>query len=146
VQSESFSNAQQQMEQQADDNERALREEWGTEYEGKTELARRAFKATFGDQLDEIAGVMVDGVQLGNHPVFVKAFQELGARMSEEGFAGSPQAAGFGQSPEQARQQIAEMESNRETQKALIDKGHPEHFALKRKHAALYAAAYPEER
>jgi len=145
MQSESYEGMKERIDQAGADSEQELKAEWGTAFDANSELAKRAFRATFGDSLDQVAGLVVDGRLLGDHPVFIKAFHGLGSRMAEDGFAGSGPTSGFAMTPDQAISQIAEMEASREVQKALVDKGHPEHAAVRRKHDALYRAAYPEE-
>ena len=145
AQSQSFESVQEQMAAAGEQSEKALREEWGAEFDGNSQLATRAFKATFGEAFEQIASLVVDGKMLGDHPVFIKAFHNLGSRMQEDGFAGASATTGFAQSPESAQAQITEMEASREIQQAFVDRGHPEHAAVKRKLDALYRAAYPEE-
>ena len=145
AQTQSFESMQEQMVSAGQQSEQALREAWGAEFDGNSQLATRAFKATFGESFEQIASLVVDGKMLGDHPVFIKAFHNLGSRMQEDGFAGASATSGFAQTPESAQMQIAEMEASREIQQAYTDRGHPEHGAVKRKLDALYRAAYPEE-
>ena len=145
VQTGAWGELQQQIEQGAQESDKSLRNEWGSAYAGNVELSMRAFKATFGDQSGNIAELVVDGRRLGDHPTFVKAFQALGARMAEDGFLGGGGTTAFAPTPENAQQQIEEMEKNRDVQAAFLDKSHPEHAPVRRKLAALYSAAYPEK-
>lgn len=66
--------------------EAELKKEWGDDYKANATLAERAAKKYGGDDLVEFfSNVTVDGVQLANHPMIVKAFGEIGRHMGEHG-------------------------------------------------------------
>ena len=61
-----------------------LTREWGGEYKANAELAMRAAEVFGGDDLMEMVDrAEIDGVKLGNHPQFVKAFAAVGRAMRE---------------------------------------------------------------
>jgi len=68
-----------------------LRREWGKDFDGNVQAAQRAAKVFGGDDFAKLVSEgTIGGVPLANHPAFIKAFAQVGRRMSEDGF----QAAG----------------------------------------------------
>lgn len=63
-----------------------LKREMGQDFDRNTEYARRAAKQ-FGDEgfLEWLDKATVDGMTLNVHPMFVKAFAQIGRRAGEEG-------------------------------------------------------------
>ncbi len=66
-----------------------LKTEWGSDYDKKLELTKRAFTHFSGEEFDKF---LVD-TGIGNHPAFIKAFHAIGAAMGEDF---SPQGKGPG--------------------------------------------------
>lgn len=66
--------------------EAALRKEWGDDYDANAAMAHAAATQYGGeDFLQFLTDVTVDGVQLSNHPAFIKAFATVGRHMGEHG-------------------------------------------------------------
>ena len=94
--------AQEQATQQA--NEAAvnkLKDEWkGDAFKVNTELATRAFKK-FGGDSDEVSKFIneskVDGVPLGNHPMFLKVFASIGQAISDSSLGEGGRGGGTGE-------------------------------------------------
>ena len=63
----------------------ALRREWGSDYEANLNSAKHAV-AEFGDDAFKafVNTKTIDGVPLGNHPVFTRIFATIGRRMGED--------------------------------------------------------------
>ena len=62
-----------------------LDKEWGDDAETNIEYANRAAKAFGGEEFVEfLQEKEADGVQLGNHPAYLRAFAEIGRRMGED--------------------------------------------------------------
>lgn len=75
----------------------ALRRDWGRNFESQMELADRAFRRFFGKDTDVARQVTLsDGSKLGNNPLVIRAFAEIGRQIGESGapFGDSPGAAG----------------------------------------------------
>lgn len=78
----------------------ALKVEWqGDTFKVKTELAARAFKALSND----VAGAdkwleetRIDGVQVGNHPMFLRIFANVGSKISNDSIASGDSRSGSG--------------------------------------------------
>lgn len=68
-------------------NVTALQQEFGLDYDRNLELARRAAR-TFGNEsfVDFLESKTVDGVPLGGHPAFVRAFAQIGRATNEPPF------------------------------------------------------------
>lgn len=61
-----------------------LAREWGGDFKASAELAARAAEVFGGDDLMELVDrAEIDGVKLGDHPQFVKAFAAVGRAMRE---------------------------------------------------------------
>jgi hypothetical protein len=65
--------------------EAGLRREWGADHERNLACAQRAVTA-FGDDgfVDFLEAQEVEGVKLGDHPAFLRAFAAIGRAMSED--------------------------------------------------------------
>lgn len=62
-----------------------LRQQWGRDFDANVRHAQHAADE-FGLPKDWLATATVDGVPLGNHPNFLKAFAAIGRRVGEDGF------------------------------------------------------------
>lgn len=65
--------------------EASLRQEWGGDHDRNLTFAQRAVRS-FGDDtfFEFLEGQEVDGVKLGDHPAFVRAFAAIGRAMGED--------------------------------------------------------------
>jgi len=65
--------------------EASLRHEWGGDHERNLTFARRAVQS-FGDSafVDFLESQQAEGVKLGDHPAFVRAFAAIGRSMGED--------------------------------------------------------------
>src|SRR3546814_2085387 len=65
--------------------ETSLRREWGGDHERNLTFAQRAVRS-FGDDtfVDFLESQEVEGVKLGDHPAFVRAFAAIGRAMGED--------------------------------------------------------------
>jgi hypothetical protein len=91
---------QQQAETQA--NEKAinqLKDEWkGDDFKVNSELAARSFKKFSGENPEAVKFVeetKINGIPLGNHPIFLKVFAAIGKAMSDDS-AGGARGGGVG--------------------------------------------------
>lgn len=124
-------------------SETALKKEWGTAYDTKVDLAKRAMRYAGGDEL--VTHLETTG--LGNHVALIKAFSTIGEQMGEkmaDGMGAKP--LGFAKTPDQAKAEIAKIqgEAAKNPKHALWDKMHPEHQIIVDQMAALHAQAFPE--
>lgn len=108
-----FQTTQQIAEQQAaaakkatEEAEAALQKEWGADAKANDQVAGRAAKE-FGDEafLQFLEEKEVDGIKLGNHPAFRKAFAAIGRAMSED----KPLIGGDSDAAQTAQERIDEL-------------------------------------
>lgn len=120
----------------------ALRSEWGPDFDARLDVANRAFAMAFGENIDDVRQIrLADGSFLGDHPHMVRAFAAIGAKMSEAEFVGDGAVPG-GPSREQARAELAELESDLTFRTALLDRSHPDHRRAVRQRSQLSERAY----
>lgn len=148
VQAETYSANTQQLIQRAQQVEAALRQEHGEGYDAFVELAGRAFKEAFGEDMLQAEAIQLpDGYQLGDHPLVVRAFGRLGAKMGEHGALapGTTTTGAQQMTPAAALEEIATMEHpGSKTAQILANASDPEHKAVKARWRSLYQIAYPE--
>lgn len=62
----------------------SLQKEWGDDYKANSAFAGRAAKEFGGDAFVEFAETKeIEGVKVGDHPAFLRAFAEVGRKMGE---------------------------------------------------------------
>jgi hypothetical protein len=120
-----------------DSLDQALRQKWGNQYDAMVASGRRAARAFAPpeslDQLEQAIG----------GPAVMELFANIGERMREDGVIGGG-AASFGLTPEQARAEIARMDTAMNDPKSpAMDKLHPEHASWMKRREQLFTAAYP---
>ena len=132
------------MEQAYGNSTRELQKEWGTAYDSKMDLAKRAFAAAAGERSETLRLLRLsDGTELGNHPEFIRMMSGLGEKISEDGLTGDKTAARFTMTPDEAGREIRTF--RHENREAIQSEGHPEHQDMVARLGQLYAMAYPEE-
>lgn len=118
----------------------ALKTEWGPAYRGKADLAMRAFRAGAGEFAKEIeAAETLDGVQLGDHPAFIRVFATLGAQMSEHGLVGTATTSST-LAPGEAKNARLKLLADPKFKEAFLSGTHLEHDAAVQRIADLTAA------
>lgn len=131
----------QAMEQQsAADSEKAitdLKREWGQTFDKQIDMGKRAVAALgFNEQM-----LTNYEAKLGTGEM-LKLFATLGTKMGEPSFEGGGRSdgSGFGTTPAQAQQQIADLKTDKQFMDGYL-KGNPEHVAkMKRLMSAAYGA------
>jgi plasmid replication initiation protein len=115
-----------------------IKKEYGTAYDEKVGMARRAVRAFGSDNLSN----MLNDTGLGNHPEMIRAFAKIGAELStSRQFKDSEEAGSFSMTPENARAEIARIRSH----SGLTNKGDPEHRVLNDRLTQLYEIAHPAD-
>ena len=131
------SNAVLDQQRQFEDWGNEIKKEYGTAYDEKVGMARRAVRAFGSDQLSDL----LNNTGLGNHPEMIRAFAKIGAELSTSNqFKDAEEAGSFGMTPEDARAEIARIRSH----PGLMDKGDPENRVLNERLTQLYELANPE--
>ncbi len=121
--------------------------EWGSSFEARKDLSRRAFKHAFGEDAELARSLrLAEGTLVVDHPVMIRAFARLGETMGEHALFGEKERVALTKMPEEAQAELAILEASDEYQKIAYDKNHPEFSALMARRKALYEQAYPNER
>ena len=127
-----------QQERQREDWNAELKKEYGTAYDDRVGLARRAVRSFGSDELIKV----LEQTGLGDHPELIKAFSRIGSELSSgQQFKDAEQSGQFGVTPDMAKEQIAKIRSN----PALYDTSHSEHKVLNEKLTQLTEVAYGNE-
>jgi hypothetical protein len=122
---------------QVEDWTTEIKKEYGTAYEDKIGVAKRAVRAFGSDDLINI----LDTTGLGNHPEMIRTFVKIGAELSSGAQFKEAESSGkFGMTPQDAKEAIAEIRNN----PGLMDTRHPEHKVLNDRLTQLYEVAFPE--
>lgn len=123
--------------QQAQESENAiksLKQEWGQAFDQNIGAGRRAVAALGLD-----AGKLAAYEEKLGTAEMLKLFATLGSKMGEDTFAGERGEGGFGTSPAQARQQIADLKLDKQFMDKYLN-GDPDAVAkMKRLTEAAYA-------
>lgn len=130
-----------QLEHQKAEAQQQLKSMWGNEYENRLNAAKSVaniYKEKYGESVEEL----ING-PAGNHPAFINMFSELAELYKEKGHEGMSQAQ-FGDTPETAREKIAEKRSDTGFMKAYNNSSHPDHKTAVNTMNKLYTLAYPD--
>ena len=134
---DSQSNAVLDQQRELEDWKNEIKKEYGTAYDEKVGMARRAVRAFGSEELSNL----LDNSGLGSHPEMIRAFAKIGAELSTgQQFKDAEEAGSFGMTPEDARGEIARIRNH----SGLMDKGDPEHRVLNERLTQLYGVAYPD--
>lgn len=126
-----------------------LEREFGGAYENRMKAANSLFEmiednAEFKNLLETVTH---DGVALGNHPTFIKAFVSLARKTMGENFIGADgtQSMSGRMTPDEAKQKIKELEADPEWRKKLMNKSEVGHKEAQQQRSELFAIAYPAQ-
>ena len=125
----------QSMGQSKEEGEKALKQEWGVNYQKNLALAQRGLGALAKDALGEEAESFiaeVNGTPLANSPRFMKLLAHLGADLQEDGLITGEPEAGFNKDALEAK--IAEKKAD----KAYWNERDPRHQHLVKEVDQLY--------
>jgi hypothetical protein len=122
-----------------------LRREWGEAFDDQLHLANRAIAQAGGAPLGKLLQEtrMPDGTRMGNHPLLIKAFAELGKRTAEPNTlkGGSSGGGEAPLTPEQAEAELKELRGDKEFYAARRDPKHAGHAAATARWERLNQAA-----
>ena len=118
-----------------------LQREWGKNFDGNMDYAKRAYAQFASPELSEI----LDGTGLGNHPSMIKAFSKIGQMLGEESLA---VGTGLGQnqmSPQMAQEEIQSLYADKDFSKSYRDNRDPNHATAMKRMDRLFRTAYPSQ-
>lgn len=127
------------MEQQRAEAEKALRQEFGNQFDAKLQDAYRAATEYGGDELVE----KLEQSGLGNDPTVLKFLAQVGSTLREDTVGGSSPQMGF--TPDQAKQELTRLKSDKEFMQTYLDNTATGHDAAVERMKKLYADAYPDQ-
>ena len=119
-----------------------LQKEWGKNYDGKLDYAKRAFAQFASPELSQL----MDESGLGNHPEMLRAFSKVGEMMGEDSLVVGTGLGSSQLSPQQAQQEIQALYSDKDFSASYRDNRDPGHSAAMKKMDKLYQSAYPNQR
>lgn len=128
--------------QELQQNELAIKQEFGVKFDEKVNFARLALRE-FGNE--GLTGLLEQS-GLGSNPEVVKFFAKIGEGLADhravsgQGSQGNP----FG-SPAAAQHALTEFNANNENTKALFDSQNPRHSEVVAHRQKLFEAAFPKE-
>lgn len=131
---------------------RDLRTEYGDAFDERIHAANRAIAEMGGEPLGKLLQdtVMPDGTRLGNHPLLVKAWAEIGKRLAEPGDlrGGSGTGGTPGNrvlTPPEAQAEIQRLQGDAEFTKEFMNPRHPNRARHLERWTQLHAWAHPNK-
>jgi len=119
-----------------------LQKEWGNKYEGKVDMATRAFAQFTSPELRTI----INKTGLGNHPEMIRAFSKIGESLGEDSLVVGTGLGRSQLSPQQARTEIQNLYSDKEFSEAYRDNRNPGHKSAMQKMDKYFKIAYPSQK
>jgi hypothetical protein len=136
--SESAQASEQASEQAFTEAMNGLKAEWGNAFEQNANIAIRAAGEFLGDQDKAfLESAKVDGVSLGDHPTFLKLFNNVGKQMME-----GSQLEGLGSEMAKTPQEIEDERNTLMAHPSYMDRAHPEHKQTLRKVQEMFKQQY----
>lgn len=121
----------------SDANIKQMKQEFGHAFDEKIQLAQRAVQEFGGPELQKLLA----NPSIGDNPAVVRAFSEIGRRLVEhQGVRG--QSVQFKLSPDEAANEIKNLNRDPEFLKAYLDHRHPGHQEAFDRQRSLYNIAY----
>lgn len=127
-----------QMERQVSEWQETVKKEYGAAYDEKIAFAQKAVEK-FG-----LSDVIKSNPEIFENPAIIKAFVEIGEKTSEGMVLANGDVSHGKLAPNEAKMELAKMESDSATVKILLDKNHPQHQFMMSKRNELFKYAYPE--
>ena len=119
-----------------------LQREWGRNFDGNMDYAKRAYAQFASPELSEV----LDGTGLGNHPEMIRAFSKIGQMLGEESLAVGTGLGRTQQSPQSAQEEIQSLYADKDFSKSYRDNRDPNHQTAMKKMDRLFKEAYPNQR
>jgi hypothetical protein len=141
IQEEENSDYVQQMEDMKIQTQINLQREWGRNYDGKLDYAKRAY-GQFGTP--ELSKLM-DESGMGNHPEVIRAFSKVGEMLGEDSLVIGSGLGGSRTSPEDAKNEIQGLYRDKEFSEAYRDNRNPNHKTAMNKMDKLFKQAYQSQ-
>ena len=138
IQEEEQNSSNQQMADMKVQTQINLQREWGRDYDGKLDYARRAY-GQFGTP--ELSKLMDDS-GMGSHPEVIRAFSKVGEMLGEDSLVIGSGLGGNRMSPEAAKEEIQAKYRDKEFSEAYRDNRNPGHKNAMKEMDQLFKWAY----
>ena len=138
IQEEENSASAQQVEDMKTQTQIDLQREWGRNYDGKLDYAKRAFGQIGTPELSKL----MDDSGMGNHPEVIRAFSRVGEMLGEDSLVIGSGLGGNNKSPNDAKNEIQSLYSDKEFSEAYRDNRNPNHKNAMNKMDKLFKQAY----
>ena len=124
-----------------------LKREWGDTFEDKVHAANRAIAELGGNDLGRLfeTTVMPDGTRMGQHPLLIRAFAAMGARLAEPGDlrGGGSGGGSAAMTPGDAQAEITRMRADPVFLREFSDPRHANYPAHKAAWDKMHRTASP---
>jgi hypothetical protein len=114
----------------------SLKQEFGSAFDQRVDVAKRAVDAFGGSELKQL----LNETGLGNHPTIVKMFANIGANILEDRLVNADYEKSVGVTPDDAKNKVNLKLSDPEFRKAYYSQMHPGHKSAVDEITALFAA------
>jgi len=138
IQEEEHNASTQQMADMKVQTEINLQREWGRDYDGKLDYAKRAFGQIGTPELSKL----MDESGMGNHPEVIRAFSKVGEMLGEDSLVIGSGLGGNSMSPDAAKDEIQALYRDKEFSEAYRDNRNPGHKNAMNKMDKLFKQAY----
>jgi len=138
IQEEESNASTQQTEDQKIQTQIDLQREWGRNYDGKLDYAKRAFGQIGTPELSKL----MDESGMGNHPEVIRAFSKVGEMLGEDSLVIGSGLGGNRTSPEDAKNKIQGLYRDKEFSEAYRDNRNPNHKTAMNEMDKLFKQAY----
>jgi hypothetical protein len=126
--------SQQQSEQAFNEAMNGLKSEWGNAFEQNANVAVRAASEFLSDDDKAfIENAKIDGIEVGNHPMFLKLFHNVGKQMME-----GSKLEGLGSEAIKTPDEMEDERNSLMANPAYMDSRHPEHKQIVKKVQNLF--------
>lgn len=119
-----------------------LQKEWGKNYDGKLDYAKRAFAQFASPELSQL----MDSTGLGNNAEMLRVFAKVGEMMGEDSLVVGTGLGSSQLSPQQAQSEIQNLYSDKDFSASYRDNRDPGHQQAMKKMDKLFKTAYPGQR
>ncbi len=118
-----------------------LQKEWGKNYDGKVDMASRAFAQFSSPELRTV----INQSGLGNHPELIRAFSKIGEHLGEDSLVVGSGLGSSQLSPLQAREEIQKRYADKDFSAAYRDNKNPGHKNAMNEMDKLFKVGYPAQ-
>lgn len=134
---------QQQIAHTTESTASSLKQEWGSAFDARINLASRFVQMVAGDRGDEILKTkLADGSQLGDHPDIVRMFAKAAETIGEDVLStDSTMRSVAQQTPDVAQSEINQLYADKDFMAVYNDRSHPSHQEFHERMNRLYAIA-----